>query len=322
MPASTSMEWNGNISSVTVFILLGLSDEKELQLILFPVFLGIYFITLIWNLSLILLIWTDSHLHTPMYFFLSSLSFIDICYSSFISPRMLSDFLKNEKNISFIACATQYFFVAWMGLTEFCLLAAMAYDRYVAIGHPLQYSTIMAPGLCVKMVAGAFVSGFLSSLSETLSFLNLSFCGPNVIQHFFCDLPQIVSLSCSKPLISQVMVTLVAVIIVLGTLLIVLLSYGFIAASILKLSSGKGSAKAFNTCASHLAAVTLYYGTDIYVYLCPKPSQSIKEDKIASVFYVIIIPMLNPLIYSLRNDEIKAALKRLRKKATGLPQLT
>ncbi|XP_075404171.1 olfactory receptor 5A2-like [Tenrec ecaudatus] len=322
MPASMSMEWHGNNSSVTIFILLGLSDEKELQLIFFPVFLGIYFITLIWNLGLILLIWMDSHLHTPMYFFLSSLSFVDICYSSSTSPRMLSDFLKNEKNISFIACATQYFFVAWMALTEFCLLAAMAYDRYVAIGHPLQYSNIMAPGLCVKMVAGAFVSGFLSSLSETLSFLNLSFCGPNVIQHFFCDLPQIVSLSCSKPLISQIIVILVAVIIVLGSLLIVLLSYGFIATSILKLSSGKGSAKAFNTCASHLAAVTLYYGTDISVYLCPKSSQSMKEDKILSVFYVIIIPMLNPLIYSLRNKEIKAALNRLKKKATGLPQLT
>ncbi|XP_004715062.1 olfactory receptor 5A1-like [Echinops telfairi] len=314
MPESRSMEWNGSYSSVTMFVLLGLTDKKELQFMLFPVFLGTYLVTLIWNLGLILLIRMDSHLKTPMYFFLSFLSFIDICFSSSISPRMLSDFLKEEKTISLFSCVTQYFFVTWMGLTECCLLAAMAYDRYVAIGRPLQYTTIMAPGLCGKMVAGAYVSGFFSSLSQALSCLHLSFCGPNVIQHFFCDLPQIVSLSCSKPFISQIALILVAVIIGFGSLFIILLSYGFIVASVLKIASGKGSVKAFNTCASHLAAVTLYYGTVLSVYLCPKSSQSMKQDKVVSVFYVIIIPMINPLIYSLRNKEIKAALKRLSKR--------
>ncbi|XP_006876547.1 PREDICTED: olfactory receptor 5A2-like [Chrysochloris asiatica] len=315
-----SMEWNGNHSSVTIFVLLGLSDEKELQLILFPIFLGIYLVTLIWNLGLILLIKMDSQLHTPMYFFLSFLSFVDICCSSSVSPRMLSDFLKNEKTIPFIACVTQYFVVAWMSLTECCLLAGMAYDRYVAIGSPLQYSAIMTLGLCGKMVTGAYVSGLLSSLSQLFSCFYLYFCGPNIIQHFFCDFPQIISLSCSNSFISQ-MTLLVAIFVGFGSLLIILLSYGFIAASILKISSGKGSAKAFNTCASHLTAVTLYYGTAFSVYLHPKSGHSMKQDKVLSLFYVIIIPMLNPLIYSLRNKEIKAALKRLIKRATGLPHL-
>ncbi|XP_049747779.1 olfactory receptor 5A1-like [Elephas maximus indicus] len=320
MSASRPMEWNGNHSSVTMFVLLGLSDKKELQLILFPIFLGIYLVTLVWNLGLILLIRMESYLHTPMYFFLCFLSFIDICYSSSISPRMLSDFLKNEKMISFISCATQYFVAAWMALAECCLLATMAYDRYVAIGSPLQYSAIMVPDLCGKMVAGAYVSGFLSSLSLTVSCFQLYYCGPNVIQHFFCDLPQIISLSCSNPFTTQMTLLLVAIVVGFGSLFVILLSYGFIAASILKISSGKGRAKAFNTCASHLAAVTLYYGTALSVYLCPKSNQSMKRDKVLSMFYVIIIPVLNPLIYSLRNKEIKEALKRLIKRPTALCQ--
>ncbi|XP_007954656.2 olfactory receptor 5A1-like [Orycteropus afer afer] len=320
MEASRSMEQSGNHSSVTTFVLLGLSDEKELQLILFPIFLGIYIVTFVWNLDLILLIRMDFHLHTPMYFFLSFLSFIDICYSSSISPKMLSDFLKSEKTIPFIACATQYFVGAWMALTECCLLATMAYDRYVAIGRPLQYSAIMAPGLCRKMVAGAYMSGFLSSLFEAVSCFHLYYCGPNIIQHFFCDVPQIITLSCSDPFICQTSLLLVAIFVGFGSLLVIVLSYGFIAASILKISSGRGSAKAFNTCAAHLASVTLFYGTALSVYMCPTSGHSMKQNKVLSVFYALIIPMLNPLIYSLRNKEIKSAFKRLIKKATSLPQ--
>ncbi|XP_003422811.1 olfactory receptor 5A1-like [Loxodonta africana] len=319
MTSSRSMEWKGNQSSVATFFLMGLSNEKELQLILFPVFVGIYLVTLIWNLGLILLIRMDSHLHIPMYYFLSFLSLIDICYSSSISPRMLSDFLKDEKTISFIACAIQYFVVAWMGMAECCLLAAMAYDHYVAIGSPLQYSAIRVPGLCGKMVAWAYVTGFFSSLIQTVSCFQLYYCGPN-IQHFFCDLTQIISLPCSNPFISQMILLLVAIVVGFGTLFVILLSYGFIAASILKISSGKGSAKAFNTCVSHLATVTLYYGTAFSVYLSPKSNQSMNQDKVRSVFYVIIIPILNPLIYSLRNKEIKEALKRLIKREIALCQ--
>nr|XP_044606458.1 LOW QUALITY PROTEIN: olfactory receptor 1440-like [Equus asinus] len=314
------MEENRNHTSVAVFVLLGLSDEKELQLIFFPVFLGIYLVTLLWNLGLIILIRMDSHLHTPMYFFLSFLSFIDICYSSSTSPRMLSDFLKDEKMISFIACATQYFVASWMCLTECCLLAAMAYDRYVAIGRPLQYSAVMAPGLCQKMVAGACGSGFLSSLAETIPCFHLYYCGPNIIPNFFCDITHIISLSCSNPFISQMIFFLVAFFIGFGSFLVILLSYSFIAASILKISSVKGSAKAFNTCASHLVVVTIFYGTGLSVYMHPNSGHSEKQDKVLSVFYVILIPMLNPLIYSLRNKEIKEALKRVIKRAKHLLQ--
>ncbi|XP_058382784.1 olfactory receptor 5A1-like [Diceros bicornis minor] len=320
MVPGRSMEGERNHTSVAMFVLLGLSDEKELQLILFPIFLGIYLVTLIWNLSLIILIRVDSHLHTLMYFFLSFLSFIDICYSSSTSPRMLSDFLKDEKMISFIACATQYFVGCWMGLAECCLLAAMAYDRYVAVGRPLQYSAVMAPGLCQKMVAGAYGSGFLGSLVQTVSCFHLYYCGPNIIPNFFCDITQITSLSYSDPFISQMILVLVCTFVGFNSFLLTVLSYGFIAASILKISSVKGNAKAFNTCASHLAVVILYYGTSLSVYLLPSSSHTNKQDKVLSVFYVIFIPTLNPLIYSLRNKEIKEALKRVVKRLTHLPQ--
>ncbi|XP_037695391.1 olfactory receptor 5A1-like [Choloepus didactylus] len=320
MAGSRSREWNGNHTTVTMFVLLGLSDEGQLQLILFPVFLGIYILTLTWNLGLILLIKMDSHLHTPMYFFLSFLSFTDICYSSSISPRMISDFLKSRKEISFFACAVQYFVGAWMGLAECCLLATMAYDRYVAIGNPLLYSAIMAPGFCGKMVAGSSMSGFFCSLVLTVSCFHLYYCGPNIIQNFFCDVPQVISLACSNPLFSQIVLLLIAVFVGFGSLFVIFFSYGFITASVLKMPSVKGRSKAFNTCASHLVAVTLFYGTALSVYMRPSSNCSLEQDKVLSVFYVIIIPMLNPLIYSLRNKEIKEALKREIKGAMGLPQ--
>lgn len=317
---SRSVSGDENHTSVDTFVLLGLLDQTELQLILFPVFLGTYLMTLIWNLALIILIRMDSHLQTPMYFFLSFLSLIDICYSSSISPRMLSDFLKAEKTISFIACATQYFVLAWMGMSECCLLAAMAYDRYVAIGSPLQYSAIMAPSLCWRMVAGVCGSGFLSSLVQTVTCFNLYYCGPNVIHHFFCDMPQILPLSCSDPFISQLVLFLAAVFVGFGSFLVILLSYVFIAVSILKIASLKGCIKAFKTCSSHLATVTLFYGTVLSVYLHHSSQHSTKQDKVLSVVYAILIPMLNPLIYSLRNTEIKGALKRMMKKAAHSPQ--
>ncbi|KAL4672315.1 hypothetical protein H8957_017740, partial [Semnopithecus entellus] len=309
---------SGNHTSVAMFVLLGLSDEKELQLILFPGFLVIYHVTLIWNMVLIILIRIDCHLHTPMYFFLSFLSFIDICYSSTISPRILSDILKDKKTISFLACATQYFVGAWMSLAECCLLVFMACDRHVPIGSPLQYSAIMVPGICWKMVAGIYGGGFLSSLIHTIPCFDLYYCGYKKKKDFFCNILQIISLSCSNPFISQMILFLVATFVGLGSLVVILLSYGFIVASMLKISSTKGRAKAFNTCASHLAAVAVFYGTTISVYMHPSSSHSMKQDKVFSVFYVILIPMLNPLIYSLRNKEIKEALKRVINEATHL----
>lgn len=320
MVPSRSASGGGNHTSVAMFVLLGLLDQAELQLILFLVFLGTYLMTLVWNLGLIILIRVDSHLHTPMYFFLSFLSFIDICYSSSISPRMLSDFLKAEKTISFLACVTQSFAFSWTGLSECCLLAAMAYDRYVAIGSPLQYSAIMAPSVCWRIVAAVCGSGFLSSFFQTGACFNLDYCGPNVIPHFFCSTPQILSLSCSDPFLCQLIISLEVVFVAFGSLLVILLSYVFIVVSILKVASFKGCVKAFKTCGSHLATVTLFYGTGFSVYRHHNSQQSTKQDKVPSVVYAILIPMVNPLIYSLRNTEIKGALTRVMKKIARLPQ--
>ncbi|XP_027702184.1 olfactory receptor 5A1-like [Vombatus ursinus] len=309
-----SIAKENNSTSVTTFFLLGFSDHPELQVSLFVTFLGIYLVTLAWNLSLIILIQIDSRLHTPMYFFLSNLSFIDISYSSTIAPKMLSDFFKEQKAITFVGCATQFFFFVGTALTECCLLAAMAYDRYAAISNPLLYIAIMSQDLCTKMVAGAYVGGFLSSLIQTSSIFQLDFCGPNLINHFFCDLPPVLALSCSDTFLSQ-MINFLVVVAVGGTsFLILLISYGYIIAAVLKTNSSEGRYKAFNTCASHLTVVTLLYGPALFTYLRPSSSYSLSRDKVISVFYSVAIPMLNPLIYSLRNSEIKAALKKVLEK--------
>ncbi|XP_072494381.1 olfactory receptor 5AN6-like isoform X2 [Notamacropus eugenii] len=309
------MAARGNDTAVTRFILLGFSDYPRLNVFLFLLFLVIYLVTLAWNLSLIALIKTDSHLHTPMYYFLSNLSFLDICYVSSTAPKMLSDFFKEKKTISFGGCAAQYFIFSGMGLTECCLLAAMAYDRYAAICNPLLYTSIMSPTLCVWMVAGSYMSGFSGSLVQLCSLLQLCFCGPDVINHFFCDLPQLLVLSCSDTFALQFLKFVMAVIFGLLSVLIIMVSYGNIVEAILKISSSQGQSKAFNTCASHLMAVTLFYGSGLFIYLHPSSNDSFSHDKVVSVFYTMIIPMLNPLIYSLRNKEIKEALKRWEKRA-------
>ncbi|VCW88189.1 unnamed protein product [Gulo gulo] len=258
-----------------------------MKLFLFLLFLGIYLLTLAWNLSLIALIRMDSHLHMPMYFFLSNLSFLDICYVSSTTPKMLSDIITGKKTISFVGCATQYFVFCGMGLTECFLLAAMAYDRYAAICNPLLYTALISHTLCLKMVAGAYVGGFLSSLIETYSVYQHDFCGPNTIDHFFC-----------------VVVGMVSV-------LVILISYGYIVAAVLKINSAKGRTKAFSTCASHLTAVTLFYGSGLFMYMRPSSSYSLNRDKLVSIFYALVIPMVNPIIYSFRNKEIKNAIRKL-----------
>ncbi|XP_006147490.1 olfactory receptor 5A1 [Tupaia chinensis] len=303
---SITKAWNS--SSVTVFILLGFTDHPELQVFLFVAFLGIYLITLVWNLALIFLIRGDIHLHTPMYFFLSNLSFIDICYSSTVAPKMLTDFFQEQKTISFMGCAAQFFFFVGMGLTECFLLTAMAYDRYAAISSPLLYTTIMSQDLCVHIVIGAYVGGFLSSLIQASSIFRLHFCGPNVINHFFCDLPPVLALSCSDTFLSQVVNFLVVVAVGGTSFLFLLISYSYIVSAVLKIRSLEGRWRAFNTCASHLMVVILLFGTALFMYLRPSASYSLDRDKVVSVFYSLVIPMLNPLIYSLRNKEIKDAL--------------
>lgn len=309
---SSTKAWN--CSSVTTFILLGFADHPELQAPLFVTFLSIYLVTLAWNLVLIFLIRADPHLHTPMYFFLSNLSFIDICYSSAVAPKMLTDFFQEQKTISFLGCAAQFFFFVGMGLTECFLLTAMAYDRYAAVSSPLLYPAIMSPGLCARMVVGAYVGGFLSALIQTSSIFRLHFCSSNVINHFFCDLPPVLALSCSDTFPSQVVNFLVVVTAGGTSFLILLISYTYIVAAVLKIRSVEGRRKAFSTCASHLTGVTLLFGTSLSTYLRPSSSYSLGRDKVVSVFYSLGIPVLNPLIYSLRNREIKDALGKVLEK--------
>ncbi|XP_045873263.1 olfactory receptor 5AN1-like [Meles meles] len=304
----------GNFTRITYFILLGFSDFPRILAVLFVVFLLIYVLTLTWNLCLIILIRVDSHLHTPMYFFLSNLSFIDICYVTSIAPKMLSNFFQEQQTITFVGCAVQYFVFSTMGLSESCLMTAMAYDRYSAICNPLLYSSIMSPTLCIRMVLGSYLAGLSASISQLCTMFQLHFCGPNVIKHFFCDMPQLIILSCTDTFFVQLLIAILAMLFGIINALIIMISYGYIVMSIMKITSAKGRSKAFNTCASHLTAVSLFYTSTAYVYLSSSSGGSSSFDRFASVFYTVVIPMLNPLIYSLRNKEIKDALMRLQKK--------
>ncbi|XP_003275399.2 olfactory receptor 5AN1 [Nomascus leucogenys] len=308
------MTGGGNITEITYFILLGFSDFPRIITVLFTIFLVIYITSLAWNLSLIVLIRMDSHLHTPMYFFLSNLSFIDVCYISSTVPKMLSNFLQEQQTITFVGCVIQYFIFSTMGLSESCLMTAMAYDRYAAICNPLLYSSIMSPTLCVWMVLGAYMTGLTASLFQIGALLQFHFCGSNVIRHFFCDMPQLLILSCTDTFFVQVMTAILTMFFGIASALVIMISYGYIGISIMKITSAKGRSKAFNTCASHLTAVSLFYTSRIFVYLSSSSGGSSSFDRFASVFYTVVIPMLNPLIYSLRNKEIKDALKRLQKR--------
>ncbi|XP_025868527.2 olfactory receptor 5AN1 [Vulpes vulpes] len=308
------MTGGGNTTEITYFILLGFSDFPRILAVLFAVFLLIYVLTLTWNLGLIILIRMDSHLHTPMYFFLSNLSFIDVCYVTSTAPKMLSNFFQEQQTITFVGCAVQYFVFSTMGLSESCLMTAMAYDRYTAICNPLLYSSVMSPTLCIQMVLGSYLAALSASISQLCAMFQLHFCGPNVINHFFCDMPQLLILSCTDTLFVNLLTAILTMIFGIINAFIIVISYGFIVISIMKITSAKGRSKAFNTCASHLTAVSLFYTSGIFVYLSSSSGGSSSFDRFASVFYTVVIPMLNPLIYSLRNKEIKDALKRLQKK--------
>ncbi|XP_037377212.1 olfactory receptor 1440-like [Talpa occidentalis] len=300
-----------NSTTVTKFILLGFSDFPKLKITLFIVFMGLYLLAVIWNLSLITVIRMDSHLHTPMYFFLSNLSFLDLCYVTCTVPKMLSEFFQKQTTISLMGCIVQYFFLGILGLTECCFLAAMAYDRYAAICNPLLYAVIMSPSLCVQMVVGSYISGLFGATIQLCALLQLDFCGPNVINHFFCDMPQLLALACSETFSLQVMKYVLTVIFALLSVLVIVISYVYIVATILRISSAEGRSKTFSTCASHLTAVTFFFGSALFVYMHPS---TLRSDKMFSIFYTMVVPMLNPLIYSLRNKEIKDALKRCKKR--------
>ncbi|XP_077003442.1 olfactory receptor 5J2-like [Tamandua tetradactyla] len=302
-------EENGTV--VTEFILLGLTDHAELKVVLFMLFLVLYAITLVGNLSMILLIQVTPKLHTPMYFFLSCLSFVDVCYSTAIAPKMLINFLVVKGTISFPACMVQHLCFGVFVTTEGFLLSVMAYDRYVAIVNPLLYMVLMSKRKCVVLIIGSWVSGISNSLIHTISLGRLSFCGPNAVSHFFCDIPSLLKLSCSDTSMNEQLLLIFSGVIAMATFLIVILSYMFIVAAILRIHSASGRQKAFSTCASHLTAVTIFYGTLSFSYIQPSSQYSVEQEKVASVFYTLVIPMLNPLIYSLRNKEVKDAVKRV-----------
>ncbi|XP_034981261.2 olfactory receptor 5AP2-like isoform X1 [Zootoca vivipara] len=300
-----------NHTSVTEFILVGFMDHPELQIPLFVLFLGIYITTLVGNFGMVLLIWIDARLQTPMYFFLSNLSLVDVGYSSVIAPKMLMTFVSENRTIPFIECAVQFYFFCIFVTNECCLLGVMAYDRFVAICNPLLYHTAMSKRLCILLVILSYVTGFVNSTAQTIFIFSLSFCGSNVINHFFCDIPPILKLSCSDIHSTDIVHFTLSTIVVMSTILIVLVSYISIVTTILKINSAEGRRKAFSTCASHIMAVTIFYGTLIFMYLRPTSGYTMDQDKIISVFYTLVIPMLNPLIYSLRNREVKEAVKKL-----------
>ncbi|XP_048217325.1 olfactory receptor 1086-like [Perognathus longimembris pacificus] len=303
-----------NNTEVTIFVLRGFTDNTELQILLFLLFLSIYVFTLLGNLGMIILVAGDSRLHNPMYYFLSVLSSLDACFSTIIIPKMLLDFISEKKVISLSGCAAQMFLAVTCGTTECFLLAAMAYDRYVAIYHPLLYSVNMSPRVYVPLITASYAGGLLHSTLHTVATWSLSFCGSNEIQHFFCDIPPLLAISCTDTHTNQLLLFVFVSSIELVTLLIVLLSYGCILWAIVRMRSAEGRRKVFSTCASHLTGVSVYHGTILFMYMRPSSSYALEHDMIVSVFYTIVIPVLNPIIYSLRNKDVKEALAKLCRK--------
>ncbi|XP_006892380.1 PREDICTED: olfactory receptor 5M10-like [Elephantulus edwardii] len=299
-----------NHSTVTRFILLGLTDDPVLEKILFVVFLVIYLVTMVGNLCMILLIRTNARLQTPMYFFLGHLSFVDICYSSNITPNMLYNFLSDQKAISYAGCFTQCLLFIALVITEFYILASMALDRYVAICSPLHYTTRMSKSVCVTLVTVPYTYGFLNGLSQAVLTFQLSFCGSPEINHFYCADPPLIMLACSDTYVKKMAMFIVAGFTLSSSLFIILLSYLFIFATILKMRSAEGRHKAFSTCGSHLTTVTIFYGTLFCMYLRPPSEKSVEESKVIAVFYAFLSPMLNPLIYSLRNKDVIHAMQQ------------
>ncbi|XP_068835374.1 olfactory receptor 7A17-like [Capricornis sumatraensis] len=301
----------GNQTRISEFILLGLSEEVLLQPLLFWLFLLMYLVTFIGNLLIILAIITDSHLHTPMYFFLFNLSFSDICFTSTTIPKMLWNIQTQNQVITYEGCIVQMYFFTLFGMLDNILLTVMAYDRFAAICHPLQYMIIMKPEFCDLLLLTSWLVSFLDSLLHALMILRLSFCTKLEIHHFFCEIYEVVHLACSDTFLNDLMIYFASGVLVIVPLTGILFSYSKIVSSILNISSTRGKYKAFSTCLSHLSTVFLFYGTSLGVYLSCASTQNSRETSIASVMYTVVTPMLNPFIYSLKNKDIKQALKTL-----------
>ncbi|XP_033014599.1 olfactory receptor 1102-like [Lacerta agilis] len=303
---------------INEFVFVGLTNNLILRIVLFLVFLAIYIATLVGNLGLFVLIRACPRLHTPMYFFLSNLSLLDACFSSVVAPKTFVNLLADKKTISLTGCALQMYFVIGLGSTECFLLAAMAYDRYVAICKPLLYPVLMSPRICTFLVLGSYALGLLHSLLHTLFTFRLSFCQSNEINHVYCDITALLSLSCSDTYINERLIFFEAGLVEGSTILSVIVSYMYILINIVRISSRAGRLKAFSTCTSHLTAVTIFHGAILILHFRPNSgSRSFLQDitdKILAVFYTIVIPLLNPLIYSLRNKEVKGALGGIQRK--------
>ncbi|KAM8970983.1 olfactory receptor 5B12-like [Sarcophilus harrisii] len=303
----TSME---NRSEVNEFILKGITDDPELKVLLFIMFTLIYLITLIGNLGIVSLISWDSHLHTPMYFFLSNLSLVDFSLSSSVTPKVMAGLLRGDKVISYNGCATQLFFFAAFVIIESFLLASMAYDRHAAVCKPLHYTTTMTSTVCASLVSGAHICGFLTSSIVTGNIFSLSFCKSNIVNHVFCDIPPLLVLSCSDIHTTELLVFILASFNAFFPFIVIFSSYLLIFITILKIRSTEGRQKAFSTCASHLTAVSIFYGTAVFIYFQPSSSHSMDSNKVVSIFYTMVIPMLNPLVYSLRNKDVKNTFRK------------
>lgn len=298
-----------NQTWVSEFFLLGLSSDWGTQVSLFVLFLAMYLLTVLGNLLIVLLIVLDSRLHTPMYFFLSILSFVDICYTNSTVPQMLIHFLSAWKSISFHRCVIQLYISLAMGSTEFFLLGAMAYDRYVAVCYPLHYMVIMHGGLCLGLASACLTAGLANSLMQTVMIFQLPFCH-KVINHFACEMLAVLRLSCVDISLNKVMVAISGFLVIMLPCILVLFSYAHIVAAILRIRSSQGRRKAFGTCASHLTVVSMCFGTAIFTYMRPVGRSSAGQEKMVALFYAVVTPMLNPLIYSLRNNDVIGALKR------------
>ncbi|XP_062053946.1 olfactory receptor 5D13-like [Lepus europaeus] len=300
-----------NQTAGVTFILLGFSEYPDLQVPLFLVFLTIYTVTVLGNLGMILIIRINPKLHTPMYFFLSHLSLVDFCYSTVVTPKLLENLVVEDRTISFTGCILQFFFACIFVVTETFMLAAMAYDRFVAVCNPLLYTVVMSQKLCSLLVAASYSWGIICSLIFIYFLLTLSFCGTKFINNFICEHAAIVAVSCSDPFVSRESIFVAAIFNEISSLLIIFTSYVFIFVTVMRMPSARGRYKAFSTCASHLTAIIIFHCPILFLYCVPTSKSSWLLVKVASVFYTVVIPMLNPLIYSLRNKDVKETVKKL-----------
>ncbi|CAI9166425.1 unnamed protein product [Rangifer tarandus platyrhynchus] len=310
-------ELSKNYSEGMEFILLGFRTSPDVQILLFSLFLLIYMVIVVGNISMLVVTKIDSRLHAPMYFFLRNLSYLGLCYSSVIAPQTLATFLSKDKRISYNGCATQFFFFALFVGTEGFLLAVMAYDRILAICLPFLYAVCMFQQAYVRLVIASYVCGCINSMIQTDFTFSLRFCGENRLDHFFCDVPALITISCVDTMVNEIVLFILSALIIITTTTVILASYACILSTVLKIPSVHGRSKTFPTCSSHITVVSLFYGTVFFMYAQPGAISSPEKNKIIAVFYTLIIPMLNPLIYSLRNREVKNAVKRifLRKKS-------